>query len=293
MNFFDLHADTSLILDENTPNSSVVDIVDYPFEKYNQVMAVFLRDNDKNAFESYNRRVLILKQYLTKCKFPLISNLPIKSNGVLLSVENAGFLAENINRIYTLKKDRVIMLSLTWNSDNALASGANGDGGITPLGKEVIMEMNRIGIALDISHLSHKAALQGIELADKVLASHSAIYSLNPHQRNLKDETILALKQKQGIIGLCFYPLFLGGEEVLKRLFNSAEYLISMGLENNIAFGSDFDGAKMSSSLSKTAHISKLFEAFCSCGLKKSTVNKIFYENAIAFFTKMCENKLL
>ena len=291
MNFFDLHSDTPLILDENNRDSSVVDIVNYPFKKYNQVMAVFLRDNDKNAFESYNHRVLLLKQYLAECKFPLILNPPIKSSGALLAVENAGFLAEDINRIYTLKKDGVVMLSLTWNSDNTLASGANGEGGITSLGKDVIMEMNRLGIALDISHLSHKAALQGIELADKVLASHSAIYSLNPHKRNLKDETILALKQKQGMIGLCFYRLFLGGEDVLKRLCKSAEYLISLGLENNISFGSDFDGAEMTALLSQTAHIPKLFDAFCSCGLKKSTVNKIFYENAIAFFTKMCENK--
>ena len=291
MNFFDLHADTPLILDENNRDSSVVDIVNHPFEKYNQVMAVFLRDDDKNAFESYNRRVLLLKQYLAECKFPLISNPPIKSSGALLSVENAGFLADDINRIYTLKNDGVVMLSLTWNGDNALASGANGEGGITSLGKEVIMEMNCLGMALDISHLSHKAALQGIELADKVLASHSAIYSLNPHQRNLKDEKILALKQKRGIIGLCFYPVFLGGKDVLERLCAFAEYFISMGLENNIAFGSDFDGAKMSPSLSQTAHIPKLFNAFCSSGFKKSSINKIFYENAIAFFTKMCENK--
>lgn len=291
MNFFDLHADTPLILDEKQSNLSVVDLINHPFENYNQFMAVFLRDDDKNAFKSYNRRVEILKKYLADCNFPINLKLPAKSSGALLSVENAGFLAEDINRIYTLKNDGVIMLSLTWNGDNALASGADGEGGITPLGRDVIREMNRLGIALDISHLSHKAAMEGIELADKVLASHSAIYSLNSHRRNIKDEAILALKQKQGIIGLCFYPLFLGEETVFKSLCKSAEYLVSLGLENNISFGSDFDGAEMSPLLSKTAHIPSLFNAFCSHGFKKSTVNKIFYENAIAFFSKICENK--
>ncbi|MBE6761842.1 MAG: hypothetical protein E7551_06105 [Ruminococcaceae bacterium] len=291
MNFFDLHADTPLILCENNRDSSAVDIVNHPFKKYNQVMAVFLRDDDKNAFESYNRKTLILKQYLKGCAFPLISNLPIKSSGALLSVENAGFLAEDINRIYTLKKDGVVMLSLTWNGDNALASGANGSGGITALGKDVILEMNRLGIALDISHLNHKAAIQGIELADKVLASHSGIYALNPHQRNLKTEALLKLKEKQGIVGICFYPLFLGTDDVFKSIIHSAEFLISLGMENNIAFGSDFDGADMSPLLSKTAHIPELSKAFCSVGFKKSTIHKIFYENAIAFFSKICENK--
>lgn len=291
MKFLDLHADTPLVLDENVQNSSAIDLVNHPFKIYNQVMAVFLRDNDKNAFESYNRRVRLIKNYLSKCGFPLISNYLNNSSGALLSVENAGFLAEDINRIYALKNDGVVMLSLTWNGDNLLASGADGGGGITPLGREVISQMNALGIALDISHLSHKAAMEGIWLADRVLASHSGIYALNPHVRNLKEEALLALKQKQGIVGLCFYPHFLGGDDVFERLYKSAEYLISLGLENNIAFGSDFDGAEMSPLLSKTAHIPSLFKDFCTRGLKKSTVERIFYQNAIAFFNKMCENK--
>ncbi len=291
MNFFDLHADTPLVLDESSPECSVVDLVNFSFEVYNQVMAVFVREDDKNPFESYNRRVGLIKKYLKNNNFPL-ALCPIEnSSGAILSVENAAFLAEDISRIYTLKKDGVIMLSLTWNSDNLLASGANGDGGITPLGREVIKQMNSLGMVLDISHLSHKAALEGIELADRVMASHSGIYALNPHQRNLKTEALLKLKEKQGIVGICFYPLFLGTDDVFKSIIYSAEFLISLGMENNIAFGSDFDGADMSPLLSKTAHIPELLRAFCSVGFKKSTIHKIFYENAIAFFSKICENK--
>lgn len=290
MNYFDLHADTPIVLDSNNHKSSVVDVVNHPFEKYNQVMAVFLRDSDDNPFESYNRRLALINSDLSGKNFPFIKK-NISSAGAILSVENAGFLAEDINRIYKLKEDGVRMLSLTWNGDNLLASGADGEGGITTLGRDVIKEMNQLGIALDISHLSHKAALEGIELADKVLASHSVPYALNPHKRNIKDTTLLMLKEKQGIIGLCFYPLFLGSDDVFKAILSSAEHLISLGLENNIAFGSDFDGADMAVSLSKTAHIKDLFNAFCSRGFKKSTVESFFYENAIAFFNKMCENK--
>lgn len=291
MNFFDLHADTPLILDEKTLNSSVVELKNHPFDAYKQVMAIFIRDGDKSPFESYNRRVSLIKSHLKNCSFPLLKKSVTNSSGAFLTVENASFLAEDINRIYTLKNDGVVALSLTWNGDNPLASGANGEGGIAPLGREVINKMNSLGLALDISHLSHKSAMEGIELANKVFASHSAIYSLNPHPRNLKDEVILALKQKQGIIGLCFYPLFLGGNNVFKRLCDSLEYLLSLGMEENIALGSDFDGAEMSFELSKTTHIPNFFNEVCSRGLKKSTVNKIFYENAIAFFSKICENK--
>ena len=285
-----MHADTPFVLDLNNSNSSVVDLVNYPFEKYNQVMAIFIRDDERNPFEIYNRRVYIIKKYLKKQKFPIL-NGDLTSSGALLSVENAGFLADDISRIYKLHRDGVCMLSLTWNGDNGLASGADGVGGITSKGRDVIKIMNELGMALDISHLSHKAALEAIELADNVLATHSCIYSLNPHKRNLKDEVILSLKEKQGIIGLCFYPLFLGNDNVFKALTRCTEYLFSLGLEKHISFGSDFDGADMSPMLSQTAHIQSLFDEFCRMGLKKSLINGIFYENAIAFFGKICENK--
>lgn len=284
MNFFDLHADVPIVLDSNKPDSSVVDLTSHPFEKYRQVIAIFLREKEKNHLEVYNRRLRLAKKYLEKCRFPLLKSSSNSSCGALLSVENAGFLAEDINLLYEFKNNGISFLSLTWNSDNLLASGANGDGGITPKGKAVIKLMNELGIALDISHLSHRAALEGALLADKVLASHSVPFSVNAHNRNIKDEVLLTLKQKRGIVGLCFYPLFLGGDNATERLIESAEHLMDLGMENNIAIGSDFDGADMEPSISKTAHIPTLFDAFCSRGFKKSTVEAIFYKNAIAFF---------
>lgn len=291
MNFFDLHADTPLILDSNNAKSSVIDLRSHPFEEYKQVMAIFLRETEQTPTSVYNRRLNLLEAYLKNCDFPLLKQGINHPCGALLAVENAGFLVEDIEFIYRLKDNGVSLLSLTWNSDNLLASGSNGNDGITKKGKEVIKLMNELGIALDISHLSHKAAMEGIWLADKVLASHSAIFSLNPHNRNIKDEALIALKQKQGIVGLCLYPLFLGDENVSEKIICSVEHLLNLGLENNIAIGTDFDGAAMAPSMSKTADIPSLYNAFCNYGFKKSITEAIFYKNAIAFFGKMCENK--
>ncbi len=284
MNFFDLHADTPYVLDLNRKSS--VDLT-YPFEQYNQVMAIFINDNDNSPFNSYNRRVKLIKEYLKANEFSLISGDFKRESGAILSVENASFLADDINRLYGLKNDGIKLLSLTWNGDNSLASGANGNGGITALGKDVIREMNRLGIALDISHLSYKSAMEGIELADKVLATHSGIYELNQHNRNLKKEQLLALKEKGGIVGLCFYPIFLGGDNVFERIYSQVEYLISLNMEKNIAFGSDFDGAEMASILSSTNHITNLFGFLLEKGLKMDVINRIFCENAIDFFSKI------
>lgn len=292
MNFFDLHADTPHLLDYDK-EKSCIDLINYPFEYYNQVMAIFLNDNDNDPFNSYNRRVKLIKEHLKSHQFPLILGDYKRGSGAILSVENASFLADDINRLYRLKNDGIKLLSLTWNGDNLLASGANGNGGITNLGKDVIREMNRLGIALDISHLSHKAAMEGIEFADKVLATHSGVYELNQHNRNLKKEHLLALKEKDGIFGICFYPVFLGGEDVFNRIYNSIELLISLNMDKNIAFGSDFDGAEMASVLSNTNHIANLYGFLLEKGLKKEVINRIFCENAIDFFSKICENKLL
>ena len=73
-------------------------------------------------------------------------------------------------------------------------------------------------------------------------------------------------------------------------LLKNVNHLVELGMENNIAFGSDFDGAKMSDSLSKTSDLPYLYNKFIKSGLKKSFVDAIFYENALAFFSKMCEN---
>lgn len=290
MYYFDLHADTPYVLDLKKETESCVDLINHPFERYNQVMAIFLKDNEAQPFNSYNRRVRLIKRYLERCNFPLVSGDFKMGSGAIFSVENASFLADDLNFLYTLKNDGVKLLSLTWNEDNLLASGANGNGGITPLGREAIREMNCLGLALDVSHLSHRAAMEGIELADKVLATHSALYSLNPHQRNLKNEHLLALKQKGGIVGICFYPLFLGGEDVFERIYNSIEHLISLGMEKNIALGSDFDGAEMAEILCKTKQVINLFDALHQRGLEKSLLNRVFCQNAIDFFDKICNN---
>lgn len=291
MDFFDLHADTPLLLDEGREENSAVDVICHTFEKYIQTMAIYIRDNEIDGFDIYNRRICATKKFALSNGISIVGNDAIPSCGIMLSVENAGFLADNTDDIYKLKNDGVKMLSLTWNGDNLLASGANGDSGLTAKGRDVIKLINQLGLVLDISHLSHKAALEAINLADRVVASHSCLYDIHPHRRNLKRDAIKALKEKNGIIGLCFYPEFLGSDNVFAQLEKSICYLCDLEMEDNIAFGSDFDGAKMTLKLNNTKQIPTLYDHFVKNGLKKSLLEKIFYKNAIAFFDKVCENK--
>ncbi len=291
MNLFDLHADTPIFIENKNLKNSSVDLINHPFKNYVQTLAVFIRSNDKTPFDSYLKSVKNIKEFTDNNKIPLIEKNNFSKSGVLISVENAGLLGEDIGQIYKLFNDGVKMLSLTWNKDNSLASGADGTGSISQKGYEVIKKLNELKIALDISHLSHKSALEGIEAADFVLASHSDLYSLNPHKRNIKDEALMALKEKKGIVGICFYPEFLGGQNVVLKIKEHIEYLMTLGMENNIALGSDFDGAPMSDELSTTSDVLRLYNELLKLGIKKTLLDKIFYKNAIAFFSKICENK--
>ncbi|MBQ5765356.1 MAG: membrane dipeptidase [Clostridia bacterium] len=282
MNLFDLHADTPLIFEDKNKKSAV-DMLNHPFEKYIQTFAVFIREDDKNGYLTFKNRLNDIEQFSAKNSIPIVTDK--LHSGILLSVENAIFLADDINLIYNLYNASVKMISLCWNNDNPLASGANGSGGITPLGEKVIGLMNKLGIALDISHLSHKAAIQGIDLANKVLATHSNVFDLHPHPRNLKRDALLKLKQKGGIVGICFYPQFLGGGDVFCRIKAQLDYLVSLGMQNNISIGTDFDGADMAPTLCKTKQIYDLYIYLQNEGFEKPFLERIFYKNAIDFFS--------
>lgn len=291
MNFFDLHADTPLCWAERPTGATAVDLQFHPFEAYTQTLAVFLRETDADPFATYRSRVALIRDRLRQMGIVLYPNGQVPQSGAMLSVENAGFLAGDPDLLNQLYADGVRMVGLTWNGDNRLAGGCSGERGLTDLGREVINRMNRLCMVLDVSHLSESAALEAVTLADRVVASHSCAAAVSPHRRNLSTAILQGIKAKNGLVGLCFFPDFLGSRAVVSALEQQICFLCSLGMEQNIAIGSDFDGAEMAPILSKTADIPLLFEALFCRGVKKSLLDAIFYENSLAFFSKMCENK--
>ncbi len=128
----------------------------------------------------------------------------------LIGVENGYSLGDEktaIERIREFHKRGARYLSLAHNGHSQLADSNTGDAndeylhnGLSPLGKEVIAELNRVGIMVDISHPSKQANIQAIELSKApVIASHSSVKALCDHTRNLDDELLLALKKNGGV----------------------------------------------------------------------------------------------
>lgn len=201
-------------------------------------------------------------------------------------VEGGAVIGKDLKLLEALKSDRVCYLTLTWNGENAIAGGSGTDKGLTRFGREVIRELNRLKICTDLSHLNDKSFFAAIELAEYPIASHSNSREICPAPRNLTDEQLRLIGAKNGLIGLCFYPKFLGGN-VFEKIYENICRLGNLGLENNIAIGSDFDGADMPPELSDISKVPDLYAYLENRGISAETLKKIFYENAQNYFDKL------
>ena len=128
-------------------------------------------------------------------------------------MENASPIQESLALLRTFYRMGVRYLTLTHNGDNAVAdSAAEGKrwGGLSPFGREVVAEMNRLGMMVDLSHAADSTFWDCIKLSRApIVATHSCCRALCGHRRNLTDEMLQALGESDGYVGINFYPAFL------------------------------------------------------------------------------------
>ena len=132
---------------------------------------------------------------------------------VFIGMENGAPIQQSLSMLRTFYRLGVSYVTLTHNGDNAIADSA-ADGthwhGLSPFGKEVVAEMNALGMMIDLSHASDETFWDCIRLSEApVVATHSCCRALCNHRRNLTDEMLQALGEKDGYVGINFYPAFL------------------------------------------------------------------------------------
>ncbi|GGH71265.1 dipeptidase [Compostibacillus humi] len=167
--------------------------------------------------------------------------------GAVITLEGADPIGNDIVKLRHLFRLGVLSFGLTWNHANLCADGAEEPrgAGLTVWGKEVVKENNRHQVLTDVSHLSVRGFWDVIELADYPFASHSNARTVCDHPRNLYDDQIRALIEKNGTIHVVFYPPFINeGKETaeIADLLRHIDHICSLGGEKHIGFGSDFDG---------------------------------------------------
>lgn len=207
----------------------------------------------------------------------------------VLSVEGGSALAGDLWRVKALYDDGVRLITLTWNAGNELGDGirAPQGRGLTDFGKAAVREMNRLRMAVDVSHLSDAGFYDAAEQSDApFVASHSNARALCGNLRNLTDEMIDVIRSRGGLIGLNFYVGFLRDDENahVADILRHAEYMLSRGCEDCLCLGSDFDGCDIPPDMTGIESMAQLYEAFLRRNYSEELVRGIFSRNARRYF---------
>jgi membrane dipeptidase len=219
-----------------------------------------------------------------------MSLLSLDRVGAILTLEGGEALCGELSNLRLFYRLGVRQIGLTWNNPNALADGCwePRGGGLTMFGKKCIEEMIRLGMIVDVSHLSEQGFWDVLSIPKaKVMASHSNCHLLCPHVRNLTDQQIKALIAHDGMIGITYVPQFVNQpytEATIYHLIGHIEHIWKLGGEDHIAFGSDFDGmGEKISGLENTYDIPSFYEILTQY-FPKSKVHKWTYQNAYRFY---------
>lgn len=210
----------------------------------------------------------------------------------ILTIEGGAALAgrlENIERFFEMG---VRMITLTWNGENEICGGAATDSGFTKFGREAVAGMERLGIAVDVSHLSDRGFWQLSGFANKpFLASHSNSRSVCNHRRNLTDDMFREIAARGGIVGLNYYKNFIredGESGTVDDLLRHVHHFLELGGEDSLALGSDFDGCTVPDYLGDgIGKLDYLAEKLESSGIPAKVTDKILFGNANNYFMKL------
>jgi len=203
----------------------------------------------------------------------------------VIGIENAYPVGTDVSRVREFYQRGARYMGIAHTGHNQFADSHSGEttkdapnDGISGLGRDVIAEMNRVGMMVDLSHLSRSAAMQAIALSKApVMASHSAVRALVDHNRNLDDEQLLAVKRNGGVVQVVAYagylkagarsgrapirnavaagtipacpieapsakPLSVEGRPGVKELVDHVDYAVTLIGIDHVGISSDFDG---------------------------------------------------
>lgn len=213
----------------------------------------------------------------------------------MLAIEEGGAIDGSLEALRCLYELGVRAMTLTWSNRNDIADGINEEAtgsGLTLFGKQVVAEMNRLGMLVDVSHISTAGFWSVIETSTKpIIATHSNAKSLCSHPRNLNDEQIKALAQNGGLAGITFAGQFLEEDwrnACIESVYKHIDYMLNLiGNDDHIGFGSDFDGISHPPYNIQGVQDYKPLIEYLSKYYSDETINKITHQNVIKLLQKV------
>lgn len=170
--------------------------------------------------------------------------------GVIFGLQDGTCLESNLPLLTILKELGLRVLGLTYNERNALGDGCMepNDQGLTHFGGQVVRDLHRLGIVLDLSHTSYRTSMDAMEIAEKPpIFSHSNPYALTPSSRCIKDDQIKRVAELGGTVGISVYSPMTYNEAGVRPnigdLLDRIDYVVNLTSVDNVAIGTDiFEG---------------------------------------------------
>ena len=298
MRLFDLHCDTLYECYTKGINlysdSGHLDLQrGCQLDAWGQVFAVWIPDEWRGeaAFEHACRALRMARekerQYNEKLHFlrageSLPKAFPAHTCVGVLAVEGGAALAGDLEHLTELKALGVKMMTLTWNGENELGFGAGCDpkAPLKPFGRQVVREMERLGMLIDISHLNHRGFWDVAEATDaRLIATHSVSAAVHEHPRNLTDAQFDEIVRRGGVAGLDFAEKQLG-KATFEQIERHLDHYLSRGGEQSVCFGCDFDGTELPPGWGGIEVMPRLYEYLIARGYSEDTLDRIFFKNA-------------
>lgn len=268
--------------------------IDPPYDSNPKKRAVEIIENMSAEILDNQDIIKIVRSYKD-----LTENADENKISVLIGLEGLSFIGERIDLLNSLYMFGARHASLTWNEENALATGVRGnnDRGLTEAGKMAIKRMEKLGIILDVSHLNDKSFWDvACNATRPFIASHSNCRKLCSNMRNLTDDQLRTISDAGGVVGLNAFSDFVDDDKSKRDIYHLANHIDHMtdimGIDH-VGFGFDFCDYLESDTMSSFAeeesantkgfeNITKvplLIEILKERGYRKEDIDKIAYKN--------------
>ena len=238
---------------------------------------------------------------------------------VLIGVEGGHAIENSIDRLRELHRRGVRYMTLTWNNGTewaGAAAGLNGTrtGGLTDHGRAIVREMNRLGVLVDISHVSDSTFFDAVATSTlPVIASHSSARALNGHRRNMSDAQLRAMARNGGVVNVNFYSVFidpafmaradsLAGDAAairalprpsLAKLLDHFEHIIRVAGIDHVGLGSDFDGVGglLPEGMDDVTRLPLIAQGLLDRGYSDADVKKVLGGNMLRVMERAIDRK--
>ena len=236
----------------------------------------------------------------------------IKQNGriaAILAIEGGEAIEDDLALLRTYHRLGVRLMTLTWNSTNWADASREElkHNGLTDFGKDVVKEMNRLGVIIDVSHAADKTVWDTLEISsDPIVASHSCARALCDHPRNVSDNLIKAISEKGGVICVNFYSVFLDqlfkdqSERGLKprllplsKVVDHIDHIAEVGGIDSVGLGSDFDGiGALPKGIKDVSSFPNIIYGLLERGYSETDIEKICSGNILRVWKKIEESAI-